>query len=746
MHFNLKLWLSLCLLISPLVGTCISANEAPPAVAVETSAFTDPVKSSFLNEDTSIQPGRPFFVAIELKMENNWYAYWKNPGEAGMPPEVSWNLPEGFKAGPLIWPMPKRFSSDKGTKFGYAGNLTFLTRITPPKSYPKQEAAITADVRWVVCSDSSCLPGSNQMTLSLPVKADPPEKATEYLELFSRTRSLVPKKYDAVTAKRNKDEIEIAFYDSPEKDRRINKVEFFPEQKKVIDLAAPTLLEQSSDEANFYTLIVKELSTQTDLKGVLVLHTSIGPEAYEIDTRIVSNPDDSAVVSMASTIGADNAYSLQNGDHDSMAQQNSHEFEGGVMLAIALAFIGGMILNLMPCVLPVISFKILGFIKMAGQSRKRIFQQGAAFSLGVLCSFWTLAALLLVLQAYGRSVGWGFQLQEPLFVGVLAAFLFIFGLSLFGVFELGTSIMSAAGDAQQKTDTRNQLLSSFFSGILATAVATPCTGPFLGSAVGFAVTLPPLQAMLIFTSLGLGMSFPYLMLAAFPSLLRLMPKPGPWMVTFKELMGFLMMASVVWLIWVFGAQTGSFAVSLLLAGLFLFSIACWIYGRWATPLYKKLTRRISTLAAVLFLTMGGYMLVMSTSPWAEAMGGGSKTTRVDSDIADAWEEFSPERVAELRQQGIPVFIDFTAKWCLICQANHATLSTNEVSSKFKELGVVKMKADWTKQDEVIAAELRKFGRNSVPLYILYDSDPKSSPQILPQVLTPGVVLESLDSL
>lgn len=751
MHFHIKLWLALCLLISPIVGNCISANEAPPASAVETSAFTDPVKASLINENTSIQPGHSFYVAIEMKVADSWYLYWKNPGEAGMPPAVSWNLPEGFEAGPLIWPAPERFSSGKeGAKFGFTENLTLLTEITPPKTYTGKEASITADVRWVVCSDSSCLPGDKQLSLNLPVKTGHPEKATEHLDLFKHTRGLIPKAYDAVTAKRNKDIIEIAFYDTPEKNRRIKKVEFFPEEKKIIDLAAPTLLQHSQDEANFYTLIVKELSAQSELKGVLVLHTTKGTEAYEIDTPIVSNPHDDTAISMLPAIGAKNASSLDDDNQETITPQTSFEFEGGVMLAIALAFIGGMTLNLMPCVLPVISFKIMGFIKMAGQSRKLIFQQGAAFSLGVLSSFWALAALLLVLQAYGRSVGWGFQLQEPMFVAVLAAFLFMFGLSLFGVFELGTSIMTAAGDAQQKTNKRNQLLSSFFSGILATAVATPCTGPFLGSAVGFAVTLPPWQAMLIFTSLGLGMSFPYLLLAGFPSLLRLMPKPGPWMVTFKELMGFLMMASVIWLIWVFGAQTGSFAVSILLSALFLFSIACWIYGRWATPLYKKLTRRISTFAAIIFLALGGYMVMMSTSPWVEAMGGGSISKAnhngTDSDVADAWEEFSPERVAELREQGIPVFIDFTAKWCLICQTNHIALSADDVSNKFKERGVVKMKADWTKQDEVIAAELRKFGRNSVPLYVLYDSEPESTPQILPQVLTPNVVLESLDLL
>lgn len=742
MHLNMKFWLSFCLLIAPVMNTYSATQQVGYPPAYEAPAFSDPVKSDLVSEDASVQPGHPIFVAIQLKIDDNWHLYWKNPGQAGMPPAVTWNLPKGFEVDQLIWPTPERLGSSQEVKFGYSKNLTLLAKITPPKSYKEKEAKITADVQWIVCSDSSCLPGDKQITLILPVKAETPEKSSEHQALFNHARDLIPKKYEAVTAKRDQGRIEIAFYDFPKKNRSIDKIEFFPEQQKAIDLTGLTDLHRSLNESNLYTLSVKELSKQTEIKGLLVVHTSMGKEVYEIDAPIVSDSHSDAI-SMATTIG------VKGMSHEShKLDQNSYEFQGGLLLAIAFAFMGGIILNLMPCVLPVISFKILGFAKMANQSRKLIFQHGIAFSIGVLLSFWALAGVLLALQAYGRSVGWGFQLQEPLFVAILAALLFIFGLSLFGVFELGTSLMSAAGSAQQKTNNRNQLLSSFFSGILATAVATPCTGPFLGSAVGFAVTLPPLQAMLIFTSLGLGMSFPYLILAAFPDLIRLMPKPGPWMETFKQLMGFMMMASVVWLIWVFGAQTGSLAISLLLASFFLFSLACWIYGRWGTPLYKKTIRRISSFVAIVLLSVGGYTLLTSTSPLIEALDGNvnAKMPSSKSNLADAWEEFSPERVTELRQQGIPVFIDFTAKWCLICQTNHIALSTDEVSNKFKNSGVVKMKADWTKRDEVIAAELRKFGRNSVPLYVLYDSKPESNPQILPQILTPTIVIESLDTL
>lgn len=733
MRFVLRL--ILCLVSLHLIsgGVPVEANESSPSS--EAPLFETPVKFTLLHEEASIQPGHPFWVAIQLDIQDHWHTYWKNPGDAGMPLMVDWELPEGFEASPLTWPTPKRFSLASSTGFGYEGKAVFLVQITPPSSHPESEIALSASARWVVCSDSTCLPGDEKQTIRLPVKHEEPIKLEKERALFTEARLAIPKKHEGVTAQRKNQLIEIAFEDSTEPSREIQGADFFPEHKKTVNSNVPNFFQKDS-ESGLCTIVVQELSMQETLKGVLIVHTSTGNESYEVETQIVAEAGEGLDVSMAASLGVEFPEETVK-----PVTKHSFEFEGGVGLAIVLAFVGGMILNLMPCVLPVISFKVLGFIKLAGQSRKLIFRHGLAFSLGVLVSFWSLAALLLILQAYGRSVGWGFQLQEPLFVAILATVLFIFGLSLFGVFELGTSIMTAAGEAQQKINQRNQLLSSFVSGILATAVATPCTGPFLGSAVGFAVTLPALQAMLIFTSLGLGMSFPYLALAGFPKLLSYMPKAGPWMVTFKELMGLLMMASVVWLVWVFSAQTSSFSVSFLLAALFLFACSCWVYGKWVAAFCKRWVRGIGMLVAALFFGMGGYTLVMSSSPWVEAMGTPVETGQ--QEIADAWEVFSPERVAELREQGIPVFIDFTAKWCLICQANLLVLDGDDVSEAFNERGVVKMKADWTKRDEVIAGELKKFGRNSVPLYVLYDNDPESDPQILPQVLTSDVVLDSL---
>ncbi len=377
-----------------------------------------------------------------------------------------------------------------------------------------------------------------------------------------------------------------------------------------------------------------------------------------------------------------------------------------------------MILNLMPCVLPVMSFKVMSFVKMARQSRSLTLKHGLMFAFGVILSFWVLASAMLMLRAYGQAVGWGFQLQEPLFVVILASLLFIFSLSLFGVFEWGMVFASWAGQTEaEKVPKAEGYTGSFLIGILATAVATPCTGPFLGSAVGFAVTLPVFQALLIFTTLGLGMCFPYLLLAAFPSCLRFLPKPGAWMETFKQLMGFGLLATVLWLLWVFSAQTDTFSLICLLTGFLFFSIGCWIYGRGCSPVSSREDARAGFCFCV--LVCGGGMPCYFIS--ASCMVQKAKLCQ-NGDLWEGWEKFSPERVAQLRSEGKPVLIDFTAKWCLICQANHLVLSSDEVEKSLADAGVVRLKADWTKNDPVITQALSKFGRNSVPLYVLYGPD------------------------
>lgn len=709
-------------------------------VNAETPATPPPIEVSLITENETIQPGHPFWVITKLQMQEGWHTYWKNPGDAGMATSIEWNLPEGFKASSISWPTPKRFALESIIGYGYDSEVLLLTQITPPQSLKQDKPIeIKANTRWLICSESSCMPGEAEQTASLNTSTVTPKVKIDTSDYFARARSQLPEQVNSY-AHINKNAIEL-HVPMPRDGLLPTAVYFCPEDQDVIDHSVDAIVKPSS-KPNYFSLLLKKKDSETNengnrLKGIVVTKNGrnrLEPatQAIEVNTPIHEELDHTKLMAMSETPSNNDLQLSENSTPTPLPT----EFSGGFAMALLLAFIGGMILNLMPCVLPVMSFKVLGFVKMAGQSRSLTLKHGIVFAIGVLISFWVLAGVLLVLQAYGRSVGWGFQLQEPLFVAILAGILLIFGLSLFGLFEVGTGVIALAGNMGRK---REGLSSSFFSGILATAVATPCTGPFLGSAVGFAVTLPSYQAMLVFTSLGLGMSLPYLLLAAFPSLLRFMPKPGEWMETFKQLMGFLMLASVLWLVWVFAAQTSSLAVTLLLVGFFCLALGCWIYGKWGTPVHNRLSRMTSSIIALLCVVAAGYAMVLSTSQ----IFANDNQEQVE-DVA--WEPFSATRVAELQKQGIPVLVDFTAKWCLICQVNHMVLSTDSVDEKLSELGVVKMKADWTSNDPAITEELRKYGRNSVPLYLLYGKNATQPPEIMPQVLTQDIVLDYLDKI
>jgi thiol:disulfide interchange protein DsbD len=708
------------------------------------------VKAELLQEEETIQPGRPFWIALHLTLEKDWHVYWKNPGDAGIPLKVEWNLPAGFEAGPLQWPFPEKFTVADMVGFGYNGDVMLLSQITPSAQLdPNAKLSIEAQVKWLVCSALTCQPGSASVQLPLTVSADSPRPRTELASLFEQARAKIPKTHVEVKTIRKQGivQLEVPQDTAQDQEGTIRDVYFFPEQKDVIDHSIDPTVAKSDADANRYLVNLKgsdEIGAKSQtLKGVLVLHTKKGAQesiqAIDIDSPIEEDGDQK-MVSLLDVSSPAIAPSI-GGSGTVGASSSSLTFEGGLGLALVFAFIGGMILNLMPCVLPVMSFKVMSFVKMAGQSRSLTIKHGLMFSLGVIISFWILASVMLMLRTYGQAVGWGFQLQEPLFVVILASILFIFALSLFGLFEWGMSVASWAGQTQAETAQKSSgYTGSFFSGVLATAVATPCTGPFLGSAVGFAVTLPIFPSLLIFTSLGLGMCFPYLLLAVFPSYLRFIPKPGPWMETFKQLMAFLLMATVLWLLWVFSAQTDAFSLICLLAGFLCFSIGAWIYGRGCTPLASHKKKILSYAFVLLFAFVGCQAILFPRASWySQESHSVSKTKEWEG-----WEDFSPERVAQLRSEGKPVLIDFTAKWCLICQANHLVLDSNEVQKQLDRSGVVKMKADWTKNDPIITEALSKFGRNSVPLYVLY-SPHQQEPVILPQVLTADIVLDHLNA-
>jgi len=405
-----------------------------------------------------------------------------------------------------------------------------------------------------------------------------------------------------------------------------------------------------------------------------------------------------------------------------------------LFLTIASAFIGGLILNLMPCVFPVLAIKIMSFANHSGSSKVKT--HGLVFGAGVLVSFWLLAGLLILLRSGGSQLGWGFQFQSPVFVAALILILFAFGLSLMGVFEFGHSLQTWAGRHGNSQD----YTGSFTSGVLATLLSTPCSAPFMGSAVAMALSFSPLAAMAVFTSLGLGVACPYVMLSFFPRLMKFMPRPGNWMVTFKQAMAFPIFATCLWLLWVEGQQTGQAGMLMVLMGLLLLSIGGWILGNWGAMHRSVRSRRIGLATALLMALASGYVALPFDTPTTA-----NAALRTDSS-GIAWQQFSEAKLSELVNAHRPVIVDFTASWCLTCQMNHKMAYDNaEVISKIKEKGIVALRADWTNQDAEIAKTIQKYGRNSVPLDVLFTSK-DSTPIVLPSVLTAQAVLEQINKI
>jgi thiol:disulfide interchange protein DsbD len=400
-------------------------------------------------------------------------------------------------------------------------------------------------------------------------------------------------------------------------------------------------------------------------------------------------------------------------------------------VALGFAFIGGILLNLMPCVFPVLGIKVMGFVEHAHGEQRSMRLQGWIFSAGVLASFLALAGLMLLLRAGGAQLGWGFQLQSPAVVMLLAALFFVLALNLSGVFEWGAFAQSMTSSVSA----RGRYADAFLAGVLASVVATPCTAPFMGAAVGFTLTQSAANALAVFAMLGVGMALPVLLLAHFPALLRRLPRPGPWMETFKQVLAFPLYATVAWLTWVLGAQSGNDAVLALLAGLVLVAMAAWMYGRFehsSTPWRA---------AVALLLAAAGLAVA-----WPAPQGAAAASSASARPGEIAWQEWSPEKVAQLRAQGKAVFVDFTAAWCVTCQVNkRVALNNDEVVRAFADRDVVALRADWTRHDPRITATLSGMGRNAIPVYALYlPGEPQ--PRLLPEVLTPGIVLAEISRL
>jgi len=688
----------------------------PARAEIVKSAHTE---AELVSETTVVLPGQPFWTALRLKMDKHWHTYWRNPGDSGLETSIDWDLPEGFKADAIQWPFPVRLDLPPLAVYAYEDEVYLLTKITPPENLPHAEAVeITANARWLAC-EVNCIPG--QGTFSLKLSSGAVDNAGT-AETFAAARARLPLAETEwkITARASDDFILIEAVPPEDASYVHSKLEFFPFDGEIIAHAGKQKFSSSSAGAKLLVARSRLNTGQlTLIEGILVSKEGWRGEGSEKAVEIRLEPG----VLESIPVFQDTPPGMQQ----------------SIGIALLFAFVGGMILNLMPCVFPVLSLKILGFVEHSRQGGGKAWHHGAAFAAGVILSFWILAGSLIFFRAAGEAVGWGYQLQSPVFVAALIVLFYLLALNLLGIYEIGVSLTGAGSRAKAS----KSLGGSFWGGVLATLIATPCTAPFMGTALGYALTRPPATAFAIFTALGLGMAFPYMLLSLFPGVARRLPRPGPWMDNLKKFLSLFLFATVGWLIWVFSLQTESNALPMLSAGLLLVMAGARVYGKkYQADSSAPGSRRFLVIAAVLAVSGATISLLSAALNERTSMA----VTEEDGSGLQ-WIPYSPEIIPRLREQGRPVFLDFTAAWCLTCHVNErVALNQKEVKKKFQEYNVALVKADWTSRDEAVTRALASFGRTSIPFYVLYPSGKGTDYQTLPEILTPGIVLEALEKI
>jgi thiol:disulfide interchange protein DsbD len=689
---------------------CWSAIAFVPHAFSQSYQGKQLVRTELLADTNAIVPGKPFTVGLLVRMAPGWHTYWKFSGDAGLPTELKWKLPPGWKIGEVQWPIPLK-TIDPGDiqTYGYVDEVLLAQEVTPPPKIENSTIKLVADASWLVC-EKICIPGSATLALELPVSASSQPANTE---LFPRYRRLLPQNWpepNVATAEWGRVGSDLRLKITSATLANYPAVDFFPLPDEGTVVGHPTVESRNKNEIVFRIPIESSGKNLSSMAGLVAFSQKPNGEdraGWQITTA-----------SIAST-----------------ARQAPGR---GVLTFLLFGFIGGMILNLMPCVLPVISLKIFGFIQQAGQSRQKILRSGIAFTLGIFVWFIALALLLIALKVAGRDVTWGgFQFTNPYFVLVLSVIVLVFALNLFGVFEI--SLPQRFSRGLLSTSERKDDLGSFFQGVFATVLATPCTAPFLGTALGFAFSQSAAIILAMFIAIAAGMSAPYLLLSAQPAWLRFLPRPGAWMLHVKQFMGFLLLATLLFLLYVLGAQRGLEGAIWASCFLLVISVACWMKGAFVVPTASSAKRSI-----VLVL-----MLVIALASGIYFIGDKFHSTNLasaDSRLRGDWRVFAPDRLQAELEQGHTVFVDFTAAWCLTCKFNEANvLESQDVREAFQRRGIVKMKADWTNGDPIITKLLQQFGRPGVPLYVLYPGK-NEEPIVFPELLTKSMVLEKLETV
>ncbi len=683
---------------------------------VSLPAAANPVRRDHIDVElipasTRVEPGSVLTVALRLKPDEHWHTYWKNPGDSGLATQIEWQLPEGFEAGPIQWPTPTRIDVGPLANYGYDGEVLLLTDIKVPRSLPAS-VPIRASAFWLVCEEI-CIPGDADLALTLP--AGPAAPHPFWSDRIEQVRAALPFPINGLDVRAQlaggKEWI-LSLPRSAAPDA--GKLAFFPDEEGWIEYAAPqrTYVADGKVQLRFAAAAAVG-QRQGPLNGLLVVDPAFADGQNAALISSVVTVSEAVPLPPAPVQPAQNGLTL--------------------MIALAFAFVGGAILNLMPCVFPVVGIKVLTFVENSRSSAASLRGHGLLFGLGVLACFWVIAGILLVLRAAGATLGWGYQLQSPLVVSALALLFFVLALNMSGVFELGARVQQLAGSMRAQSGYAD----AFLSGVIATLVATPCTAPFMGAALGFAITQSATVAMTVFTALALGMAAPYVALSFSPKLVGRLPKPGPWMETLKQVLAFPLYLTAVWLIWVLGRQAGVDAIAGLLAGMTLIGAGLWAYGRWQTVSVPRV--RAAARTAAIVLVIGGAVFA-----WPQADATSQAEPESLATNTGEWTPWSPEAVAAANQQGRAVFVDFTAAWCVTCQFNkRLVLNRQTVQDRFREKDVVTMVADWTNRDPQISAALDSLGRSGVPVYVFYPPDNRA-PILLPELLTESLVLNGID--
>jgi thiol:disulfide interchange protein len=707
----LKFWLFALLLVSP-AAFSLSGN----------TVNTENVKARLVSEVSAVGPGQTFWVALELEIRDGWHTYWRNPGDSGEPTKLAWQLPTGFSAGDIVWTTPHRFEIAPLANYGYAKHAIHLVQLTAPKDLKAGSAVpLAAKASWLVCSDV-CIPEDANLTLSMPAGAQAGAVDPAAAALFTTARSELPSAQPAPTTARIQGGqlvISLGSEWGPTLSQ-ITSLTFFPYDEGGIEYATPQILTRSKDSVELSMKVGYQPPKAGAIRGVLVATEQNGSQTDTVPIEIAAD---------FSGAGADQVKAGPR--FAAPASQAAKEPERSLATLLMFALLGGLILNLMPCVFPVLSIKALNVMEQAKKDPAAVRVKGLVFASGVIVSMLCLAGVLLALRAGGEQLGWGFQLQSPLFVTLLVYLLLAVGLNLSGVFEVGGGL-AGVGDNLTQGD---GYAASFFTGVLATLVATPCSAPFMAPAVGAALTQAPINALAIFTALGIGISLPFVLLSFAPWMRSVLPKPGAWMDTLKQVFAFPVYATAAWLLWVVAQETSPFGLGAALAGSILIALAAWSFQKARSTGGGGKVAVIATAAISLILA------IFLPVRFADTASAAPSATAHARPGVDEWQPYSEAKVAELNAAGRPLLVNFTASWCLTCMVNERNaFADSAVQEIFKDKKVTLMKGDWTNRDPAITKALAAFGRAGVPLYVVYNAKPGAAqPVVLPQLLTAGIV-------